>query len=98
MSEKLTGRETRALRGRGHHLRPAVVVGKDGLTESVVASLNGALTASELVKVRLLDTTGIDRKKFARELAETVNAQVAQVLGKTVLLYRHNQDPEPEQD
>jgi RNA-binding protein len=59
----------------------------------VISSLDSALSSNELVKVKLLETTGVDRKKFAHELAETVQAQVAQVLGKTVLLYRPAPDP-----
>jgi len=97
-SDKMSGREARALRGQGHHLRPAVFIGKEGLTEAVVASLDGALGDSELVKVKLLETTGIDRKRFAHELADIVSAQVAQVLGKTVLLYRPKKLPDQRSD
>ncbi len=93
-SEKMSGREARALRGQGHHLRPAVFIGKEGLTEAVIKSLESALSSNELVKVKLLETTGVDRKRFAHELAAMVQAQVAQVLGKTVLLYRPAPEPE----
>lgn len=96
MSEKMSGRDASALRGQGHHLRPAVFIGKEGLTAAVIQSLDQALTSSELVKVKLLETTGVDRKKFAAELAAQVRAQVAQVLGKTVLLYRPKPPPTEE--
>ncbi len=96
MSEKMSGRDASALRGQGHHLRPAVFIGKEGLSAAVVKSLDQALASNELVKVKLLETTGMDRKKLAGEMAAKVCAQVAQVLGKTVLLYRPK--PVPEQD
>ena len=45
-SEKMSGREARALRGQGHHLRPAVFIGKEGLTEAVIKSLESALSSN----------------------------------------------------
>jgi RNA-binding protein len=95
MTQTLSGKERRELRGRGHHLRPAAFVGKEGLSPNVLKCLADALKSTDLVKVKVLDTTGIDRKKFAVEIAEALGAQVAQVLGKTMLLFRPVPVPEP---
>ncbi|MBD3290864.1 ribosome assembly RNA-binding protein YhbY [candidate division KSB1 bacterium] len=89
----LSGKKARELRAEGHHLNPAVMIGKDGLTPQVLHSIRKVLDTNPLIKIKILDTTDMNRKQFAAELAENTSSQVAQVLGKTILLYR-----EPEED
>jgi RNA-binding protein len=84
----LTGKQARALRARGHGLEPLVTVGKEGVTAGVVDSLEANLAAHELVKVRIAQGCGADRHEVAAALAAATRAAVAQVLGRTVLLYR----------
>jgi len=89
----LSGKERRQLRARGHHLEPTVQVGKEGASEGVAEALATALFDHELVKVRLLESAGDDRHALARRLAAASDAEMVQVLGRTVLLYR----PRPEE-
>lgn len=92
----LTGKQARALRARGHGLEPLVSVGKEGVTSGVVSSLEANLAAHELVKVRIAQSCAEDRHEVAAALAARTGAAVAQVLGRTVLLYRPEIEPEPE--
>jgi RNA-binding protein len=93
----VTGSGIRYLRGLGHHLDPVVQVGKEGITDALVAALREALTAHELVKVKVLAEAPVDRKEAGPELATRTGATLAQVLGRTVLLYkRHPQKPKIE--
>lgn len=78
----------KALRAAGHHLSPVVQVGKEGLTPAVTAALDEQLLAHELVKVKVGTESPEDRFEVASGLAALPGAQVAQVLGRTVLLYR----------
>ena len=90
----LSGKQRRYLRGLGHHLEPVVQVGKEGLSEGLVGALDAALEQHELVKVKLLESVGADRKELGAALAEASTAELAQVLGRTVLLYRRRtKDP-----
>jgi RNA-binding protein len=94
MESTLTGKASRYLRGLGHHLDPVVQIGKDGVTEGVVKATRGALLAHELVKVKVLPEAPVDRKEVAEDLARKAGAALAQVLGRTFLLYkRHPQKP-----
>ncbi|HZS39481.1 MAG TPA: ribosome assembly RNA-binding protein YhbY [Polyangia bacterium] len=88
----LTGKQRHYLRGLGHHLDPIVHVGKDGLSEGVAQALDAALAQHELVKVRLGESAGVDRHEVAASLAESVSAELVQVLGRTLLLYRARPD------
>ena len=88
----LRGKQRRYLRGLGVSLKPAVVVGKEGLSEALLRAVNAAVDADELIKVRLLDNVDGDRKQIARELAERAEVELIQILGRTVLLYRRNEE------
>jgi putative YhbY family RNA-binding protein len=80
----------RRLRAAGHHLSPVVQVGKEGVTEAVVRQLDEALAAHELVKVKIGTESPEDRFEAAERLGAEARAQIAQVLGRTVLVYRRH--------
>jgi len=84
----------RTLRAAGHHLSPVVQVGKEGVTEAVARQLDEALIAHELVKVKIGTESPEDRFEVAARLGAETRALVAQILGRTVLLYRkHPEKP-----
>jgi len=80
----------RALRAAGHHLDPVVQVGKEGLTDAVRAALDAQLLAHELVKVKVGGESPEDRFEVAARLSEGAAAAVAQILGRTMLVYRRH--------
>ena len=90
----LTGKQRRHLRSLGHHLEPLVQLGKQGLTDSVVAALDQALADHELVKVRLGTECPDERDAVAARVAPLVKGEIAQTLGRTMLVYRrHPKEP-----
>jgi RNA-binding protein len=90
----LTGKQRRHLRALGHHLMPVVQVGKEGITDALLTALDQAITQHELVKVRLGEAAGDDRNGLAKSLSEGARAELAGVLGRTILLYRrHPKEP-----
>lgn len=91
---KLPGKALRYLRALGHELKPVVMLGKEGLTDSLVAATKAALLTHELVKVKILKEAPVDRHEAGAELATAAGAVLAQVLGGTLLLYkRHPKKP-----
>ena len=90
----LTGKQRRHLRALGHHKEPLVQVGKNGLTDGVTSAVDSALEQHELVKIRVGTECPDDREDIAERLAEALKAHVAQVIGRTILLYRrHPKEP-----
>jgi RNA-binding protein len=84
----------KALRAAGHHLSPVVQVGKDGVTPAVLRQLAEALLAHELVKVKVGVESPEDRFEAAARLAVGPGVLLAQVLGRTALVYRkHPEKP-----
>jgi RNA-binding protein len=84
----------KVLRAAGHHLSAVVQVGKEGVTDAVLRQLYEQLGAHELVKVKVGTESPEDRFEVADRLGGEAGAQVAQVLGRTILVYRrHPQKP-----
>ena len=92
----LTGKQKRHLRGLGHSLKPLILVGKAEVTESLVAETTEALAFHELIKVKVLESCMIEKREIAEMLAEGCGAEVAQILGRTILLYRKAKEPKIE--
>ena len=90
-----TGKQRRALRALGHHLKPVIHLGKEGLSPTVVAAVDQALEDHELIKLKIGEACPTDRYEAADQLAAKTKAEVAQVLGRTALLFRRRKkDPE----
>jgi len=90
---QLTGKQARYLRGLGHHLKPVVMIGKEELNDAVIAAVAEALETHELIKIKLQEGCLADRRQVAQELAAACSAEVAQVLGRVILLYRASREP-----
>lgn len=87
---EVTGKQRRYLRGLGQRLTATLHVGQEGVSEAVVRQADAQLEAHELVKVRVGDNAPGDRHATAEELARRTGADLAQVLGRTALLYRRH--------
>ncbi len=90
----LTGRQVRHLRALGHHLKAVVLVGKEGITPALVSTVDECLANHELLKIKLLENCPEDRRAAAYEIAKQTRSHVAQVVGRTILLYRKAENPE----
>ena len=78
------------LRGAGHSLLPLVQIGHHGTTDEVVKQVRQALLDHELVKVRLGTECPDDRFEVAARLSTEDKVQVAQILGRTILVYQRD--------
>lgn len=87
-SGQLHGFQRKYLRGLAHGLDPVVHVGREGVSEGVVAAIDDALITHELVKVRLHRPA--DKKALAAQLAQSTGAHQCGLVGHMVILYRAN--------
>jgi RNA-binding protein len=86
----MKGKERAELRAEAHHLDALVHVGVSGATDAVLQTIDDALRTHELVKIDIGRHAGLDPKPIAASLAESLGAEVVQVIGRKVTLYRHN--------
>ncbi len=84
----LTGKEKRHLRAVGNQLKAEIIIGKEGIYEGTFQSLENSFNTKELVKIKLLNTSPIPKQEAAQQLAAGCHAEVVQILGNTILLYR----------
>jgi len=89
----LTGSQRTQLRGLAHGYRPAVQIGKAGLTDSVVAAIDDALTANELIKVQIF-TARDERQQIAAAVEQRLKCECAGSVGRMAVFYRQQPDPE----
>ena len=90
--EKLSEKQRKHLRGLGHSLKPIVLLGQAGLTESVVAEAVRALNDHELVKVRVTGMERDARDETLATLASRTDSELVGRIGHTALLYRQNKE------
>ena len=84
----LTARERAHLKARAHALEPVVHVGHSGVTTELVAEVERALTAHELIKVRIAGDDRQARVTLGEELAARTGATVVHRVGKVLILWR----------
>jgi RNA-binding protein len=84
----LNGKQKSQLRALGHHLSMVVQVGADGVTDGVLGAVKQALADHELIKVKMAEEDRELRAETAEKLATGTESEIAQMLGKTVLLFK----------
>jgi RNA-binding protein len=95
----LTTRERAHLKARAHALEPVVHIGTAGITDAVVAELERALTAHELLKVKIGGDDRDERVALGDELCARTGAAAVDRIGKILILWRPRPveaEPEPE--
>ncbi|MCM3705235.1 MULTISPECIES: ribosome assembly RNA-binding protein YhbY [Cytobacillus] len=88
----LTGKQKRLLRSKAHHLSPIFQVGKGGVNENMIKQVGEALEARELLKVSVLQNCEEDRDAVAQQLSEGAKADVVQIIGNIIVLYKESKE------
>jgi RNA-binding protein len=86
----LTSKQRASLRARAHELNPVVQIGHQGWTDAVASQIDGALTAHELIKIKLGKECPLGTDEVAREIESSSKAQVVQQIGHVVVAFRRN--------
>ncbi|MDR2932621.1 MAG: YhbY family RNA-binding protein [Oscillospiraceae bacterium] len=86
----ITSKQRAALRALANKMDTILQVGKSGIIETTVVQVDDALTARELIKLRVLETCPLSAKEAAQELAEKTKADIVQVIGMRFVLWRRN--------
>ena len=90
LRNSLTSKQIRKLRSLGMTEEAIVMIGKEGVTPTVVASVREAIKKRELIKVRVLQNAPDEPEDAITVLAERADANLVQVIGRNGLLFRRN--------
>ena len=84
------------LRSQAHHLEPVVLIGKHGITDGTIESIDRVLKARELIKIKFREFK--DKKlSLSEKIAELTNSEVVGLIGHTVIIFRQNPDSDKRQ-
>ncbi len=87
----MTGKERAAFRAQANSLEPLFQIGKGGMSDAFLKQTDDALKARELIKVKvLLESSPIKPREVADEIAKSLGAEVIQVIGGVIVLYRES--------
>lgn len=78
------------LKGLANTLKPLVQIGKNGLNDNIIMSVDEILTAHEIVKITVLNTCETSSNELALDIAGATGAEIVSQLGHKIVLYRKN--------
>lgn len=85
---KLTNNQKKFLRSMGHTLKPVVMVGQHGLTESVLTELQSTMSKHELLKIKIRSQDRDEKQQMIEQIIKFSQAHLVQVIGNVVVIYR----------
>lgn len=84
----ITGKQVRQLRSMANPLKPLLIIGKEGVGANTAKQADEALEKHELIKCSVLESCPQTAQEAGRDLAERVEAELVQVIGRKFVLYR----------
>ena len=90
---QLSSKQISHLRALGHNLNPTVMIGNNGLTESVLKEIDTSLKAHELIKIKVQGDSREAREQILREICEKTGAVAVHHIGKQLMVYRKADKP-----
>ncbi|MCK5267578.1 MAG: YhbY family RNA-binding protein [Spirochaetes bacterium] len=82
------------LRLEAEKIKPNVLVGKNGLSESIIKKIDMELSAHELIKIKIHDSDIVSLKEKAPKISSKTGSVIIRLIGKTLVLYRKNPEKE----
>lgn len=93
---ELTSSDRKKLKALAHHIEPVVMVGKSGITPSLIEATDLALEARELIKVKFIEFKK-EKRALSEQLAQETRSAVVDIIGHVVILFREQEDEEKRQ-
>ena len=93
---ELNSKQKKFLKGLGHSLTPVVAVGKEGLGDKILKATALELSRHELIKIKVGKNSPVSRQETAEILSTVTGSSLIQIIGKTILLYKKNQQLDKE--
>lgn len=86
----ITTKQRAYLRSIAVVTEPVMQIGKAGLTDALLKSLDDALEAREIVKLSVLETSPLSPKEYMDRIVPALNCEAVQVIGRKLSVYRES--------
>ncbi|MGL4393202.1 MAG: ribosome assembly RNA-binding protein YhbY [Fusobacteriaceae bacterium] len=93
---ELTSKQRAFLRKKAHSIDAVVRIGKEGFSKEVVQSILDVIENRELIKIKILQNSEEEKSDVATKIAEATSAEVAGLIGRTIILYKKNANKDTE--
>lgn len=87
----LTPKNKALLLKLANHAEPSLTIGKGDLDSTLLSAINNALTAHELIKIRVLTSQGEERSEIADKINLALGSETVKILGRILILYKKNE-------
>ena len=88
----MNSKQLKILKAKAHHLNPVTIVGQKGIGDPIFNEVTRNLNDHELIKVRLQEEDRDTRKSMAQEIAAKCQAELVQIIGKNLVLFKEKQE------
>ncbi|MGL4874218.1 MAG: ribosome assembly RNA-binding protein YhbY [Clostridium sp.] len=93
----LKGKERAYLRKLAHGIDPIFQIGKNGIEDNFLTQIREALEARELIKIKVLENSGLDTREASDTICRAVRAEGIQAIGNKIVIYKESrQNPKIE--
>ena len=92
----LSSSERKYIRSQAHHLEPVVLIGKNGIKDGTIESINKVLQKRGLIKIKFREFKD-EKLSLSKKIAELTHSEVVGIIGHTLILFRQNPDSEKQQ-
>ena len=87
---ELNSKQRKHLKGLAHSLAVGVQIGKEDLSSTVIEAIIKDLEHHELVKIKIGQSSGLDKKEASEKIPQLTGSSFVQLIGKTVIVYKAN--------
>ena len=94
----LTSKERAELRAQANSIDTTLIVGKEGVTDTVIAEADNQLTARELIKGKVLEAALLSPREVSDAICEATGADGVAVIGTKFVLYRFSEKRQEERN
>ena len=84
----ITGKQRAYLRGLANTMDPIFQIGKNGVEEAFLKQLEEALEARELIKIKVLENSGLMAREASNSICEKIGCEGIQAIGSKIVLYK----------
>mgnify|MGYP002562928055 CR=1 FL=1 len=84
----ITGKQRAYLRGLANNMDPIFQVGKSSVTPELTSAIDEALEKRELIKIKVLENSGLAAREASNEICEKINCEGIQAIGSKIVLYK----------
>lgn len=90
---EITGKQRSYLKSMAHSLKPVILIGKSGISQESIQSIQTALADHELIKVRFI-VHKEEKKRISAEILDKIGCEFVGMVGNVLILYKRQEDPD----